>query len=146
MACIGSSRIVWTNLLNFLRGRPPWSPGVHPCWAHVHPKYFMRVDTSLYKVSHWMCFGFSFSEELASLDNAPACLFSDRGMWVVEKYFNSFITSCTRRAYDAMATTNINNIYPILRNGFPKKGEIGQGLSLLALQTKSDPFIRVGGF
>ena len=49
------------------------------------------------RVSHWMFSGLPSSDELASLDRAPACRFSDRGMRVMEKCFNNLVASRTRR-------------------------------------------------
>jgi len=49
------------------------------------------------RVSHQIRFAFPSSEELASLDNASAWRFSDRGMCIIKKCFSRPVASHTRR-------------------------------------------------
>jgi len=57
------------------------------------------------KVSHWMFLGFPSSEELANLDRASACQFSECGMCTIEKCFSSPVASRTRRTYAAIMSS-----------------------------------------
>ena len=97
----GCCCIVRSNLPASSLDLPLWCLGVTLCpsymrgwglsmWNSYQAKGLRRAQTSSVKVSHWIRFGFPSFEELANFDRASACWFSDHGIYVIEKCFNSW--------------------------------------------------------
>jgi len=93
-----------------------WSASIAPLARHarigsIHVELLSNHNTSCgsmllsIKVSHWMFLGFLSSDELVNLDNGSAYRFSDRGICVMTKCFNSLVASRTRRTYVGMVSS-----------------------------------------